>query len=104
MGTVQLLDAFIITPRVVGGAVGLKPIEVLITMMAAGTLFGFVGVLLAVPIGAVIKIVLHHAVRAYFQSEYYRQTVSGAIESSPPAPARPAAQRAESVAAEARGG
>ena len=46
MGVVQLLDAFVVTPRVVGGAVGLKPIEVLLTMMAAGTLFGFVGVLL----------------------------------------------------------
>ncbi|MBI5533741.1 MAG: AI-2E family transporter [Deltaproteobacteria bacterium] len=75
MGLVQLLDAFIITPRVVGGAVGLKPIEVLLTMMAAGTLFGFVGVLLAVPIGAVIKIVLHHAVQAYFDSDYYRQSM-----------------------------
>jgi len=77
MGAVQLLDAFIITPRVVGGAVGLKPIEVLLTMMAAGTLFGFFGVLLAVPIGAVIKILLHHATEAYLSSEYYLQNAPG---------------------------
>lgn len=78
MGAVQLLDAFIITPRVVGGAVGLKPIEVLLTMMAAGTLFGFVGVLLAVPIGAVLKILVHHAANSYLRSEYYLQEPPGA--------------------------
>lgn len=77
MGGVQLLDAFVITPRVVGGAVGLKPIEVLLTMMAAGTLFGFIGVLLAVPMGAVIKILLHHAVQAYLASDYYRRVPPG---------------------------
>ena len=103
MGIVQLLDAFIITPRVVGGAVGLKPIEVLLTMMAAGTLFGFVGVLLAVPIGAVIKIMLHHAVHAYLESSYYRQTLSGEIESIPPASVRPEA-KGQAVAAQVRDG
>lgn len=73
MGGVQILDASFITPRIVGGAVGLKPIEVLLTMMAAATLFGFFGVILAVPIGAVLKIVLHHVARAYLASSYYRR-------------------------------
>lgn len=69
----QLLDALVVTPRIVGGSVGLKPIEVLLTMMAAGTLFGFVGVLLAVPMGAVLKILVTRATEAYLQSVYYRQ-------------------------------
>lgn len=73
MMVVQLLDALLITPRIVGGSVGLKPIEVLLTMMAAGTLFGFVGVLLAVPIGAVVKILVSRATEAYLDSIYYRQ-------------------------------
>ena len=55
MGSVQILDGTIITPRIVGKSVGLAPLEVLLTMMAAGTLFGFFGVLLAVPLGAVVE-------------------------------------------------
>jgi predicted PurR-regulated permease PerM len=73
MAIVGTLDGMVITPRIVGGSVGLKPLEVLLTMMAAGTLFGFVGVLLAVPIGAVLKILLHRAVVAYLDSSYYRE-------------------------------
>ena len=40
LGT-QVLDGLVITPRIVGRSVGLAPLEVLLTMMAAGTLFGF---------------------------------------------------------------
>jgi predicted PurR-regulated permease PerM len=73
MTTVGVLDGMVITPRIVGGSVGLKPLEVLLTMMAAGTLFGFLGVLLAVPIGAVVKILLQRAVAAYLASSFYAQ-------------------------------
>lgn len=73
MATVGALDGMVITPRIVGGSVGLRPLEVLLTMMAAGTLFGFFGVLLAVPIGAVLKILLHRAVMAYLASSFYAQ-------------------------------
>lgn len=69
----QLIDGLLVTPRIVGGSVGLKPIEVLLTMMTTATLFGFVGVLLAVPLGAVVKILVVRAARAYLQSIYYRQ-------------------------------
>jgi predicted PurR-regulated permease PerM len=48
MAGVQIIDAMVITPRIVGRSVGLAPLEVIITMMAAGSLFGFLGVLLAV--------------------------------------------------------
>jgi predicted PurR-regulated permease PerM len=71
MLVVQVLDATLVTPRVVGGSVGLRPIEVLITMMAVATLFGFLGVLLAVPLGAVIKILLKRANEVYLKSDYY---------------------------------
>jgi predicted PurR-regulated permease PerM len=40
-------------------------------MMAAGTLFGFLGVLLAVPLGAVVKILVQRAVKAYLRSNFY---------------------------------
>jgi predicted PurR-regulated permease PerM len=68
---VQALDGLLVTPRIVGRSVGLAPIEVLLTMMAAGTLFGFLGVLLAVPLGAVVKILVHRIVKAYLASDFY---------------------------------
>jgi predicted PurR-regulated permease PerM len=70
---VQALDGLIVTPRIVGRSVGLAPLEVLLTMMAAGTLFGFLGVLLAVPLGAVVKILARRFVRAYLASDFYGQ-------------------------------
>lgn len=92
MGGVQLIDGTMITPRIVGRSVGLAPLEVILTMMAAGSLFGFLGVLLAVPLGAVAKILVGRGVRAYLASEFYNrgapQTVGPtpiAIASPPPA-------------------
>lgn len=87
MGGVQMIDATMITPRIVGRSVGLEPLEVILTMMAAGSLFGFLGVLLAVPLGAVAKILVSRAVRAYLGSEFYAR-VPGRPELAPvPSPA-----------------
>jgi predicted PurR-regulated permease PerM len=74
---VQALDGLVVTPRIVGRSVGLAPLEVLLTMMAAGTLFGFLGVLLAVPLGAVVKILVQRALRAYLHSDFYQQAADG---------------------------
>jgi predicted PurR-regulated permease PerM len=74
MGFVQLLDGMVITPRIVGRSVGLAPLEVLLTMMAAASLFGFFGVLLAVPLGAVVKILVRRSVKAYMESDFYTQS------------------------------
>ncbi|HEY1958468.1 MAG TPA: AI-2E family transporter [Polyangiaceae bacterium] len=74
MGSVQILDGTIITPRIVGKSVGLAPLEVLLTMMAAGSLLGFFGVLLAVPLGAVVKILLQRIVKVYLASDFYART------------------------------
>jgi predicted PurR-regulated permease PerM len=73
MLAVQALDGLVVTPRIVGRSVGLAPLEVLLTMMAAGTLFGFLGVLLAVPLGAVVKILTRRFVKAYLASDFYGQ-------------------------------
>lgn len=73
MLSVQVLDGLFITPRVVGRSVGLGPVEVLLAMAAAGTLFGFVGVILAVPIGATAKIVIRRIVKSYQRSDFYRR-------------------------------
>ncbi len=73
---VQALDGLVVTPRIVGRSVGLAPLEVLLTMMAAGTLFGFLGVLLAVPLGAVVKILVQRGLKAYLDSDFYAQSAS----------------------------
>ena len=91
MGGVQLIDAMVITPRIVGRSVGLAPLEVILTMMAAGSLFGFLGVLLAVPLGAVAKILVQRAVKAYLASDFYNLATSplrsdGASTSGAPPP------------------
>jgi predicted PurR-regulated permease PerM len=81
MGGVQILDGMIITPRIVGRSVGLAPLEVLVTMMAAASLFGFLGVLLAVPLGAVVKILITRAVKAYLASDFSARRADGTIDS-----------------------
>lgn len=83
MGGVQLIDAMVITPRIVGRSVGLAPLEVILTMMAAGSLFGFLGVLLAVPLGAVAKILLQRAVVAYLTSSFYSRPPESALGPRP---------------------
>jgi predicted PurR-regulated permease PerM len=89
MGGVQIIDGMVITPRIVGRSVGLAPLEVILTMMAAGSLFGFLGVLLAVPLGAVAKILVQRGVAVYLASEFYsrrsdeRRTPLTAVGGSP---------------------
>lgn len=73
MASVQVIDGMLITPRIVGRSVGLAPLEVILTMMAAGSLFGFLGVLLAVPLGAVAKILVQRGVRMYLASAFYHR-------------------------------
>ncbi len=70
-GVVQLLDAVLITPRILGGKLGLDPLWIIIALMAGGELFGFLGVLLAVPTTAVLKILVKHTVDTYRSSPVY---------------------------------
>lgn len=79
MGGVQIIDGMVITPRIVGRSVGLAPLEVILTMMAAGSLFGFLGVLLAVPLGAVAKILIQRGVKRYLSSEFYNRAAGPSL-------------------------
>ncbi|MGF1469376.1 MAG: AI-2E family transporter [Sandaracinaceae bacterium] len=69
---VQSIEGFFITPRVVGDRVGLASVWVLVALLIGGEAFGFLGVLLAVPAAAVIKIFVLRAVQRYRESRYYR--------------------------------
>ncbi|RKH11019.1 AI-2E family transporter [Corallococcus sp. CA053C] len=68
----QLLEGFVITPRVVGEKVGLAPVAVIIAVLAFGELFGFVGILLAVPASAILKVVLSVVIQRYRRTDLYK--------------------------------
>ena len=71
-GSVQLLDTIVITPRILGGKLGLKPLWIIVALMAGGELFGFLGILLAVPMLAVLKVVVEHTIEFYRASDVYK--------------------------------
>jgi predicted PurR-regulated permease PerM len=88
-GLVQLLDAAFITPNIIGGQLGLKPLWIIIALMAGGEMFGFMGVLLAVPTIAVLKVLVAHGLVRYKESILYRDSGSfGAFRNSSRAPAK----------------
>ncbi len=68
----QGLDSFFLTPRLVGGRIGLHPVLVIFAILAGGDLFGFVGVVLALPAAAAGTVFVRHAYAHYLESDLYR--------------------------------
>jgi predicted PurR-regulated permease PerM len=71
----QLIEGFLLTPMLVGDRIGLHPVAVIFAIMAGGQLFGFAGVLLALPIAAVIMVLLRFAHLRYIGSDVYGKLV-----------------------------
>lgn len=71
-GVGQLLESFVLTPRLVGERIGLNPLAVIFALLAFGHLLGFVGVLVALPLSAVLLVAGRRVQAAYLQSELYR--------------------------------
>jgi predicted PurR-regulated permease PerM len=67
----QTLESFLLTPWLVGDRIGLHPVAVIFAIMAGGQLFGFLGVLLALPAAAVAMVLLRYAHARYTQSRLY---------------------------------
>ncbi|PKO25184.1 MAG: AI-2E family transporter [Betaproteobacteria bacterium HGW-Betaproteobacteria-8] len=67
----QLLEGFVLTPWLVGDRIGLHPVIVIFALLAGGQLFGFAGILLALPVGAAIAVGLRHAKQGYLTSNIY---------------------------------
>jgi predicted PurR-regulated permease PerM len=70
----QLVEGNFLTPRLVGGSVGLHDVWIIFALMVGGSLFGFVGLLLAVPMAAIIGVLLRFAIRQYKESPLYQGT------------------------------
>jgi len=72
-GFVQLLEGAIITPKIVGNTVGLHPLMAIVALLIGGQLFGIIGMLLAVPVTAVLQVFLRSLAEYYRSSEFYRE-------------------------------
>ncbi len=99
----QLLEGMYLTPKLVGDRIGLHPVVVIFAVMAGGQLFGFTGVLLALPVSAVIMVLLRHAHDRYRSSSLYGPAAAGARGSRNRRPACPPAAATDARPAGASG-
>jgi predicted PurR-regulated permease PerM len=70
----QTLEGYVLVPRLVGEKIGLHPVAVIFAVLAGGELFGFVGVLLALPVASVVMVLLRYAHERYTASELYQSS------------------------------
>lgn len=71
-GAGQLIEGFFLTPRLVGERIGLHPLAVIFALLAFGQLFGFVGVMVALPASAVLLVAVRRLRARYLDSALYR--------------------------------
>jgi len=67
----QAVEGMVLTPLLVGDRIGLHPVAVIFAIMAGGVLFGFIGVLLALPVAAVVMVLLRYLHVCYRESDLY---------------------------------
>ena len=68
----QTLEGYVLVPKLVGDRIGLHPVAVIFAVLAGGELFGFLGVLLALPVASVVMVLLRYAHERYTASDLYR--------------------------------
>jgi len=72
-GAGQVIESFFVTPKYVGERIGLHPLAVIFALLAFGQVFGFFGVLLALPASAAILVALRHSSARYRRSDLFRR-------------------------------
>ncbi|MBV2235836.1 MAG: AI-2E family transporter [Sterolibacterium sp.] len=82
----QLLESFVLTPWLVGQRIGLHPLAVIFALLAFGQIFGFFGILLALPASAILLVGLRHLAASYLDSRFYRGESNEGCENDAPAP------------------
>ena len=70
----QVVESFVLTPYLVGERIGLHPLAVIFALMAFGQLFGFIGVLVALPVSAALLVGLREVREAWLASPVYLGT------------------------------
>lgn len=68
----QILESYVLTPKLVGDNVGLHPVWIIFSLLAGGVLLGFVGILIAVPVAAVIGVLVRRVLKWYESSVIYK--------------------------------
>jgi predicted PurR-regulated permease PerM len=74
----QFAEGNVLTPKLVGGSVGLHPVWLLFALSVFGALFGFVGLLVAVPVAAMLGVLVRYAIARYREGRFYRGGGDGA--------------------------
>ncbi len=87
----QFIEGSLLTPKLVGDRIGLHPVIVIFAVMAFGQLFGFFGILLALPAAAVLSVIVRYFYAEYVRSHPEPEPVRVAADESPP-PAKPPAE------------
>ncbi len=80
--TGQFIEGNFIAPKLIGDSVGLHPLWIIFALMAGGSLIGLVGMLMAIPVAAIVSVLLGFAIQQYKNSSFYKKPVE-----EPPKPA-----------------
>ncbi len=78
-GIGQLLEGYVLQPFLLGDKIGLSPVAVVFAVLAGAQLGGFVGMLIALPVAAIIVVLLKHAKEWYEQSQFYQSAQSTVV-------------------------
>jgi len=78
-GIGQIVESYWLTPKLVGNRIGLHPVAVIFAVLAGGQLFGFLGMLLALPVAAVANVLLRYAHERYTHSRLYAGDVPALV-------------------------
>ena len=68
----QVLEGSVITPKIIGDKLGMHPVTVIFSILIWGELLGFLGILIAVPVTAVLLVIVRRLVRKYFASDFFK--------------------------------
>jgi predicted PurR-regulated permease PerM len=88
----QFIEGYVLSPKLVGESIGLHPVWLMFALFAFGYLFGFVGLLLAVPLAAIMGVLARFALRRYLESPFYTGETSTPVGFTPPAVREPERQ------------
>src|SRR5262249_42699322 len=75
----QFLEGYVLAPKLVGESIGLHPVWLMFALFAFGYLFGFVGLLIAVPLAAIIGVLARFGLKQYLASPFYTGEQTGAV-------------------------
>ncbi|NLV46800.1 MAG: AI-2E family transporter [Candidatus Hydrogenedentes bacterium] len=80
---VQIIESYFLTPRVLGSHIGLNPVWVVVALMVFGSAFGFLGMVIAVPTAAVLKVLAEEAGAYYRRSAFYLEPAPASASGNP---------------------